>query len=295
MPVGGLQWRFRHRRTTRAISVHSLMGIVDAGAHTWRMVGVRFQADVISLARAAAEGAEVLPEALALLDRHIGATVLSVSMMSLGNDVAAEVALRGASPITAEEDAEWRRLIGTHPYFAHLVGGPPRASRLTDVVDLDRFQHSEVYERLLHPRGSRFQVGLPLELTRERMVLLSLWRDRTDFTDDELVALEQFRAALAAAVMFRAAIESLQASATVTDAAPARLTPRQRQVAALVELGLTNAQIGARLGLTERTVRKHVGDLFAALECDSRTLIAVRWRAARAAEASGGASAPILV
>lgn len=295
MPMGGPQWRFRHRRTTRAISVHSLMGIVDAGAHTWRMVGVRFQADVISLARAAAEGAEVLPEALALLDRHIGATVLSVSMMSLGNDVAAEVALRGASPITAEEDAEWRRLIGTHPYFAHLVGGPPRASRLTDVVDLDRFQHSEVYERLLHPRGSRFQVGLPLELTRERMVLLSLWRDRTDFTDDELVALEQFRAALAAAVMFRAAIESLQASATVTDAAPARLTPRQRQVAALVELGLTNAQIGARLGLTERTVRKHVGDLFAALQCDSRTLIAVRWRAAHAAEASGGASAPILV
>lgn len=252
------------------------------------MVGVRFEADVISLARAAAEGAEIMPEALALLDRHIGATVLSVSMMSLGSAVDAEVALRGAAPITAAETAEWQRLIGTHPYFGHIVGSAPRTSRLTDVVDLARFEHSEIYRRLLQPRASRYQVGLPLERSPERMVLLSLWRDHADFTDDEMAALEQFRSAVAAALAFRAALESLQARARVTDAAPRRLTPRQRQVAALVELGLTNGQIGARLGLTERTVRKHVGDLFAALECDSRTLIAVRWRASLRAGASAG-------
>lgn len=262
------------------------------------MVGGRFESDVISLARAAAEGVEIMPDALALLDRHIGAAVLSVSMMSLGSDVDAEVALRGAPPITTAESAEWRRLIGTHPYFLHVVTGPPHASRLTDVVDLRRFEQSEVYRRLLHPRGSRYQVGLPLERSPQRMVLLSLWRDQSDFTDAELADLEQFRTALAAAFVYRAAIASLQArasaaadgsstSASRSDAAPARLTPRQRQVAALVELGLTNAQIGARLGLTERTVRKHVGDLFAALKCDSRTLIAVRWRAA------GNAAAPV--
>lgn len=254
------------------------------------MVGARFEADVISLARAAAEGVEVMPEALALLDRHIGATVLSVSMMSLGSDVDAEVALRGAAPITAAETVEWQRLIGTHPYFAHLVGSEPRTSRLTDVVDLERFQHSEVFRRLLQPRGSRFQVALPLERTPRRMVLMSLWRDHVDFTDDEVVALELFRTTVAAALAFRAAIESLQARPRVTDAAPHRLTPRQRQVAALVELGLTNGQIGARLGLTERTVRKHIGDLFAALECDTRTLIAVRWRASLGAERDGVAA-----
>lgn len=259
------------------------------------MAGGRFEADVISLARAAAEGVEVMPEALALLDRHIGATVLSVSMMSLGDEVEAEVALRGAGPITADESAEWRRLIGTHPYFVHLVTAPPGASRLTDVVDLGRFEHSEVYRRLLHPRGSRYQVGLPLERSPRQMMLLSLWRDCTDFTDAELADLERFRAALAAALAYRAAIASLRARATVTDAAPARLTPRQRQVAALVELGLTNVQIGARLGLTERTVRKHIGDLFAALECDSRTLIAVRWRAAQRTDPTVGDTAPIAV
>ena len=250
------------------------------------MVGGRFASDVIDLARAAAEGVQVMPEALALLDRHIGATVLSVSMMSLGSDVDADVALRGAAPISATELAEWRRLIGTHPFFGHLVTCPPRAARLTDVVDLEQFEHSEVYQRLLHPRASRYQVGLPLERSARRMVLLSLWRDHADFTDDEVVALEQFRAAIAGALAYRAAIESLQARAT--DAAPSRLTPRQRQVAALVELGLTNGQIGARLGLTERTVRKHVGDLFAALQCDTRTLIAVRWRAAGEGDQGGG-------
>lgn len=267
------------RHDTRC-SVLALKAITARGEENTRMVGARFEADVISLARAGAEGAEVMPEALALLDRHIGATVLSVSMMSLGSEVPAEVALRGSAPLTAAETAEWQRLIGTHPYFAHIVTSTPSTSRLTDVVDLERFQHSEVYERLLQPRASRYQVALPLERTPHRMVLMSLWRDRADFTDDEVVALELFRTAVAAALAFRAAIESLQSRARVTDAAPRRLTPRQRQVAALVELGLTNGQIGARLGLTERTVRKHVGDLFVALECDSRTLIAVRWRAA---------------
>ena len=256
------------------------------------MVGARFEADVITLARAAAEGAEIMPEALAFLDRHIGATVLSVSMMSLGSDIDAEVALRGAAPITATEVAEWRRLIGTHPFFGYLVTGPPRTARLTDVVDLEQFEHSEVYQRLLHPRASRYQVGLPLERSAQRMVLLSLWRDQGDFTDDEVAALELFRTAIAAALAFRAAIESLQVRARATDAAPSRLTPRQRQVAALVELGLTNGQIGARLGLTERTVRKHIGDLFVALECDSRTLIAVRWRAPGSDESSREQSDP---
>ena len=136
---------------------------------------------------------------------------------------------------------------------------------------------------LLHPRGSRYQAAMPLLRTPDRFLLLSAWRDDRDFTDADLDRLERFRATLSAGLEFRRAIVAMEVLAAGVGFGrdPDRLTPRQRQVAALVELGLTNRQIGGRLGLTERTVRKHVADLFVALGCDSRTLIAVRWREAR--------------
>lgn len=53
----------------------------------------------------------------------------------------------------------------------------------------------------------------------------------------------------------------------------ARLTPREREVATLVAGGSTNAQIAARLHLSERTVEKHVSGALAKLGLSSRTAV----------------------
>lgn len=248
------------------------------------MSTTRFAAQTAAMARAAAEGADVMADALAILDDHVGGSVFSVSSLIVADHVSAEVAIRGARPISDPEYAEWQRLIGTHPYFAHVLTASPRTSRLTDVVDLERFEQTEVYQALLHPRGSRYQAAMPLIHVPGRLLLLSVWREDRDFSDTEIELLERFRAVLAAGLGFRRAVEALEMTAARLGSDPVsndRLTPRQQQVAALVELGLTNRQIGIRLGLTERTVRKHIADLFEKLGCDSRTLIAVRWRAVR--------------
>jgi DNA-binding CsgD family transcriptional regulator len=52
------------------------------------------------------------------------------------------------------------------------------------------------------------------------------------------------------------------------------LTPREREVAALVAEGRTNRQIGAQLHLSEKTVEKHVSSAMAKLDVSSRTGIA---------------------
>ena len=49
------------------------------------------------------------------------------------------------------------------------------------------------------------------------------------------------------------------------------LTPREREVAALVADGRTNAQIAAHLQLSERTVEKHVSSVLSKLRLSSRT------------------------
>ena len=56
-----------------------------------------------------------------------------------------------------------------------------------------------------------------------------------------------------------------------------QLTPRQLEVARGVAEGLTDEEIGARLGLTRSTVRLHLTGAFQRLGLKSRTALAVWW------------------
>jgi len=60
----------------------------------------------------------------------------------------------------------------------------------------------------------------------------------------------------------------------------ALLTAREREVASLVGLGLTNRQIGAQLGISERTVGAHVQNILNKLDASNRAQIAT-WSASR--------------
>jgi DNA-binding CsgD family transcriptional regulator len=55
------------------------------------------------------------------------------------------------------------------------------------------------------------------------------------------------------------------------------LSPRERAVAELVTLGLTNREIGAFLNVEEDTVKKHVSHALAKLGQQRRTQLAVAW------------------
>ncbi|WP_332643704.1 LuxR C-terminal-related transcriptional regulator [Aeromicrobium sp.] len=61
-----------------------------------------------------------------------------------------------------------------------------------------------------------------------------------------------------------------------------KVTPRQREVAMLVARGLSNGAIARSLAISEKTVEKHVGDLFDRLQVHSRSALAARVRRAPA-------------
>ena len=62
------------------------------------------------------------------------------------------------------------------------------------------------------------------------------------------------------------------------DGAFAALTPREAQLVELIAQGLDNAQIAARLALSEKTVRNHITSIFAKLEVENRSQAIVRSR-----------------
>jgi DNA-binding NarL/FixJ family response regulator len=61
----------------------------------------------------------------------------------------------------------------------------------------------------------------------------------------------------------------------VDDPVPSSLTPREREVLALVAEGLANKQIARRLGIAEKTVKAHLTRVFAALDVTDRTQAAL--------------------
>lgn len=60
-----------------------------------------------------------------------------------------------------------------------------------------------------------------------------------------------------------------------TEGPPARLTPQERRILALIGQGHTNREITERLHLVEKTVRNHVSRLLAKLGVQRRTQAAL--------------------
>ncbi len=65
------------------------------------------------------------------------------------------------------------------------------------------------------------------------------------------------------------------AQADADEAALADLTARERQILRLIAHGRSNKDIGATLGITERTVKTHVSNIFAKLQLSDRTQAAI--------------------
>ncbi|MGI6558317.1 MAG: response regulator transcription factor [Limnochordia bacterium] len=53
------------------------------------------------------------------------------------------------------------------------------------------------------------------------------------------------------------------------------LTPREREIAMLMATGLTNKEIGAKLFVSEHTVKNHVSNIYRKLGIDDRTQLAL--------------------
>ena len=54
------------------------------------------------------------------------------------------------------------------------------------------------------------------------------------------------------------------------------LTPQQLVVVGLVLRGKTNKEIGGHLGLSEKTIKAHITNIFKKLECKTRSQLIAR-------------------
>lgn len=179
---------------------------------------------------------------------------------------------------------EARRALGSLREVEPLVGTDPvRASRelAEGIVEAAAGEHEQA-RILLEDSVDRFErAGAPFEAAQARIelavILVALGRE--EMAEQETAAARDRLAELGAVTELQRADRLLQRSAGSGQADSsdlAELTPREREVLALVAEGLTNRQIAERLVVSEHTVHRHVTNMLRKLDLPSRTAAAAR-------------------
>ena len=210
---------------------------------------------------------------------------------------AAMVLFADVSGTTASIDAwapEWigslplnsllhKGLQGGHPLARHYARtGDQSPLAVTDVVEMSAWRRTEAYATLHETVGVVRHIAIPLpSLDSGRFRTFVVHRDGPDFSDRERSYVRRLQPLLVSVDRFVRQL-SEWGSAMRDEALPldsvteARLTPREVAVLGLLADGMTAEAIGRRLGISNRTVHKHIENLYRKLAATDRLTAVLR-------------------
>ena len=182
-------------------------------------------------------------------------TTLSICHLATGKR---EVYGMPAGALSAEDRAAFDRHFHEHPlvrYHAYQRGA--NTQRISDSLPLEQFRRSALYNDYYRRIRIDHAMALPIYVRDGLLVSFVLNRTRRDFTDRERALLDVLRPHLAR--IYRKA------------SALGGMTAREAEVLRWVAAGKSDAQIGAILRISARTVQKHLQNVYEKLGVENRT------------------------
>jgi DNA-binding CsgD family transcriptional regulator len=230
--------RLRERDFRAALDLLGAMGECAAGTESFARLGV-----------------ERLPALVA-------SEFTTLSVCNLLNGQRAVYGLP-AGMLSAEDRAAFDRHFNEHPLVRyHGYEGGRRSQRISDSLPLDRFRRSALFNDYYRRIRIDHAMALPVYVRGGLLVSFVLNRTRRDFSDRERLLLDLLRPNLA----------RLYARVRTLDG----LTSREREVLRWIAAGKSDLQIGAILGISPRTVQKHLQHAYEKLGVENRTAAALR-------------------
>jgi DNA-binding CsgD family transcriptional regulator len=166
---------------------------------------------------------------------------------------------RTQSTCEGEDDPELDRLFWQGFWDCLACSYPQRTGR-TDVTRSSDFEVNT--SEYLAEVGMRHELVVPLPLPDRYDHRLVLFRDSgPDFTERDLLLM----------TLLQPHVTEMHARQLRRQRGTPDLTPRQWEILRLVAAGCTNRQVARALGLTERTVGKHLENIYVRLGTQSRT------------------------
>ncbi len=181
--------------------------------------------------------------------------------------------------LTEESVETFSRLAGENPlieYYARTGDGRP--VRFSDFISRRRLHMLPLYDELYSWIGVEHQIALVLPAPPGEIIGVALNRLRRDFTGEEAAMLELLRGPLRAC--YRRLVEREQLISLLNGARDDEITAhavalglseRQTEIIHGVVGGASNAEVGASLGISRRTVEKHLQNIYTQLDVTSRT------------------------
>jgi DNA-binding CsgD family transcriptional regulator len=229
-----------------------------------------------------------------LLSRLVPSEITTLSICDLATG-RRRVVSHPQHAFSADALGAFDRHFFTHPlvkfHATHHDGG---VHRITDSVSERAFRGTSLFADYYLKVGLTHSLALPLYVDGDLLVSFVLNRQGRDFADRERDLLDCLRPQLAS--LFRASVTLARLRLAHAAAESPRdvvipaslaqdrlqaLTAREREVLGWVTAGKTNAQIGAILCISPRTVAKHLERVYQSLGVESRTAAAMRATSAR--------------
>src|SRR5258706_1854021 len=227
----------------------------------WRLVCEMTEAasNAVAFAR---QGTQQLP-------RLVASELTTLSVCDLARN-SRSVVSSPAEAISAADRASFDRYFAEHPLVRYHSHGGGSAHRISDSLSGAAFRESALYNEYYRRIGIDHVVALPLFVDRGLLVSFVLNRNRSDFSDRECALLDLVREPLAA--LYR----NLLTRNRDRGFAALPVTPREREVLSWLAAGKTDKDIGEILGMSPRTVQKHLQHIYDKLGVETRTAAGVR-------------------
>jgi DNA-binding CsgD family transcriptional regulator len=246
--------------------------------------------DLIGEVQGMLELDELIDGMLAAIGRNIPSDYVSLNDIGPDRD-------RVIAVMVPEAPAHLYRAFGEYAFqnplmrrYLETLDGRPY--RFSDVISVEEYHRLDLYREVYAPLTVEHQMAFILPATPGRVIAIALSRGDPDYSDDERELVERARPFLIQA--WRNAIEhtalrdELAArplgpivgdGAAVEQLQARGLTERQAQVLALIARGRSNRDTGAILGISDRTVQKHLEHCYRVLDLPSRSAAAeMVWR-----------------
>jgi len=186
-----------------------------------------------------------------------------------------------AGALSRDQVEAFDRHFHVHPLVrAHGRNPAAVTRRISDLVPAARFRATPLYNEYYRPIGIEHAMAAPIHVHRHMLVSFVFNRGGRDFTERERARLEAVRPHLGNLYRLSDEIEGARAAwgvpALASRTTQAHLTAREREVLEWIAAGKTDRDIADILGISPRTVHKHLQRIYEKLGVENRTAAAAR-------------------
>jgi DNA-binding CsgD family transcriptional regulator len=219
-------------------------------------------------------GVTCLPRLIASDLTHVSVCDLDSGRRSVVSDLPGAIAKRDIET--------FNRYFSVNPLVREHGRNPQACTRrISDLLPERDFRESPLYDEYYRAVGIHYVMALPVHVEGRELVSFVFNRQGQDFSERDRACAEAIRPLLGDIYRMTRALDDARAAwgvpSSLKAAPPGRsLTAREEEVLQWLGSGKTDKDIGDILGISPRTVHKHLQRIYEKLGVENRTAAVVR-------------------